>query len=450
MSDPSTALPLRPIRRVRFDGRVPGDKSLSHRILMLGALNRGKVEARGVLASQDVEATLRLVRALGVDVAVVPDTAGVDALAVRLASLGPGRWHEPRHVIDAGNSGTTLRLALGLVAPYPIAVVFDGDDSLARRPMRRVVDPLRRAGAAVLGRADGEYLPLAVRGGNLRPLSVRLPVASAQVKSALLFAGLGTEGEHVVEEPVVSRDHTERLLRALGAPLAVEPGGGDGVRRLVLRGPFVPEGDHRIRVPGDISSAAFFLGLAAAHPDAEVVVREVGLNPTRTGFLDVLRKMGATVEVSEEGEFWGEPVGSVRVASSRLHGVTVGAEDVPRLIDELPLLAVLATQAEGRTVVEGASELRVKESDRIAEIVRLLRPMGAEISERPDGFVVEGPTPLRGSSGDAAGDHRLAMSFAVAAALVREGTSLLRGYEAVAVSFPSFFRLWESLESREG
>jgi len=445
MFDSPSALPLHSIRRVRFEGLVPGDKSLSHRILMLGALNRGKVEARGVLASQDIEATLRLVRALGVDVSVASDIEGVDALAVQLAGLGPDRWQEPGHVIDAGNSGTTLRLALGLVAPYPIAVVFDGDDSLARRPMRRVVDPLRQAGAAVLGRADGEYLPLAIRGGNLRPLSVRLPVASAQVKSALLFAGLGTDGEHLVEEPVASRDHTERLLRALGAPLFIESDGEDGARRIVLRGPFVPEGDHRIRVPGDISSAAFFLGLAAAHPDAEVIVRGVGLNPTRTGFLDVLWRMGATIEVSEEGEIWGEPVGSVRVTSSRLRGVTIGAEEIPRLIDELPLLAVLATQAEGRTVVEGASELRVKESDRIAEIVRLLRPMGAEISERPDGFVVEGPTPLRGSSGNAVGDHRLAMSFAVAAALAREGTSLLRGHEAVSVSFPSFFHLWESL-----
>jgi 3-phosphoshikimate 1-carboxyvinyltransferase len=331
--------------------------------------------------------------------------------------------------VDCGNSGTTARLLLGALAPRAQGiVVLDGDASLRRRPMARATEPLVAMGAGIAERGEPGRLPLAVTGRRLAGRRHRLEVASAQVKSAILLAGLAAEGATEVEEPVRSRDHTERLLRAMGAAIEV-----DGNRIRLLPGPFRAVD---VDVPGDLSSAAFFLGLAAA-AGGEATVEGVGLNPGRTGFLDLLARLGADVAVDLETEDV-EPRGTVTVRAGRLRAIEIGADEVPGSIDELPLLAVVATQADGETRVGGAAELRVKESDRIAAIADGLTRMGADIRALPDGFVVRGPTPLSGAALDTRGDHRIGMALAIAASLA-DGPSVLSGAEWVDVSYPGFF-----------
>ncbi|MFN2382856.1 MAG: 3-phosphoshikimate 1-carboxyvinyltransferase [Gemmatimonadota bacterium] len=414
---------LEPLGTVRVRLTVPGDKSIAHRALLLGALGEGVSAVRGVPGGQDVASTAAALAALGVRV----DRGGADG-EVRVT--GGGAWRAAA-ALDCGNSGTTARLLLGVLAPRAAApVTLTGDDSLRRRPMGRVVTPLTAMGAAIEGSAEGNRLPLTVKGRPLRGALHRLPVASAQVKSALLLAGLAAAGETVVVEPGASRDHTERLLAAMGADLSVEPG-----RVAVRAGPLAP---FQLTIPGDFSSAAPLLAMAAARPGSEVTVDHVGLNPTRTGFLDILRAFGAEVETRLDEES-PEPRGTVRVTGRALTGIAVDRALVPRAIDELPLVAVLGTQARGETRVSGAAELRVKESDRIAAMVEGLRRLGAAIDPTPDGFLVAGPSPLTGAVLDAAGDHRIGMALAVAAALAPE-PSTLTGAEWVDVSFPDFFR----------
>ncbi|HUP20039.1 MAG TPA: 3-phosphoshikimate 1-carboxyvinyltransferase [Gemmatimonadota bacterium] len=408
---------LEPLGRVRARLRVPGDKSISHRALLLNALAEGEARVRGLAPGKDVASSAAALRALGRTVAPVPGGG------VRVA--GGGAWRAT-HPIDCGNSGTTARLLLGILAPRAEGVVtLTGDASLSARPMARVVEPLRAMGAVIEG--EGR-LPLAVSGGHLRGVEHRIPVASAQVKSALLLAGLAADGETAVEEPAPSRDHTERMLAAMGAAIRREG------RRTVVG----PGGLQAIDVdiPGDLSSAAFFLALAAARPGSEVVVEDVGLNPTRAGFLDWLSEMGAEVEIELRSED-PEPRGDVRVVGRPLRGIEVRPETVPRGIDELSLLAVVATRAEGETRISGAAELKVKESDRIATIAAGLSAMGARIEVADDGFRVSGPTRLTGGAVDAAGDHRIAMALAVAAALA-VGPTDLAGAEWIDVSYPGF------------
>ncbi len=420
--------------RLRGRLRPPGDKSISHRAVLVGALASGVTVARNFLEAEDTLRSVDCVRALGVPVELEGGTLRVH---------GRSRWSEPGRVLDVGNSGTTIRLLCGLVSGQPVEAVLDGDASLRRRPMDRVVEPLRRMGADIQAR-DGRFAPVRVRGGTLRPARHELPLASAQVKSALLLAGLYAEGWTVVVEPAASRDHTERLLGAMGVPVETRPLEGGGVEAGV-EGPARPEAVE-LQVPGDFSSAAFFVAGAAAQAGAELVVEHVGLNATRTGLLEVLREMGAEVRVEDLREVAGEPTGTLLVRGRQLRGVQVGGALIPRLIDEIPALAVAAALAEGETVVRDAAELRVKESDRIRTVVRALRAVGVDAEELPDGMVIRGGK-IRGGEVDPEGDHRVAMAFGVAGLLSRDGVRVV-GSECAAVSFPRFERWLRVLAAR--
>jgi len=414
-------------RSIRATVVPPGDKSISHRAAILNAIAGGEARVENFQRSADCLATVRCLKLLGCEM------AWENEATLRVGGCGLRGLHEPPAVLDCANSGTSMRLLSGLLAAQPFFSVLTGDASLRSRPMGRVIEPLRSMGAEISGRENDTRAPLAIRGGGLQGIRYRLPVASAQVKSALLLAGLYAEGETLLEEPAASRDHTERMLAAMGA--AVESGEGM-VRIRRQRGELQP---LAMRVPGDISAAAYWLALGVLHPDAEVRVSAVGVNPTRSGVLDALKAMGADVSIEEE-RMWGpEPVADVTVRSSRLRGTVIGGEMVPRAIDELPLLALAACFAKGETVIRDAAELRTKESDRIRTTATELRRLGAEVEERPDGWRIEGPQPLNGAAVSSHGDHRLAMMLAVAGA-VAEGETVIRKAEAVAVSYLWFWR----------
>ncbi|MDN5344013.1 MAG: 3-phosphoshikimate 1-carboxyvinyltransferase [Clostridia bacterium] len=408
------------------DLRPPGDKSISHRAAIIGALAAGETVIEGFLEGADCLSTLRCLRALGVAI------DGPHGGRVVIRGQGPGGLKEPETVLNAGNSGTTLRLLAGVLAGQTFYSVFTGDASLRRRPMGRVVQPLRAMGARIWGRRGGELAPLSIWGGNLQPLTYTLPVASAQVKSALLLAGLMAPGETVITEPCRSRDHSERMLQAAGADIQVE---GLKIR---VKGQKALQPLH-IRVPGDISAAAFFLVAGCIHQQASLKLENVNLNPTRSGILDVLAAMGGQIKITPRGESGGEPIGDIQVTSSSLRGVEIGGDLIPRLIDEIPVLAVAAALAEGETVIRDAAELRVKESDRITMVARELGRMGASIQTRPDGFLIQGRPGncLRGAMVDSHDDHRLGMALAVAA-LVAAGPTQIRGADCIAISYPGF------------
>ncbi|HEX2032506.1 MAG TPA: 3-phosphoshikimate 1-carboxyvinyltransferase [Actinomycetota bacterium] len=404
--------------------RVPGDKSITHRLAILAALARGPSRIRTPSPAGDCAATIAALAGFGLEVSSGPD-------GVVISGRGPEGLGRPAAPIDCERSATTMRLLAGVAAGLPFDTSFTGDGQLLRRPMERVAAPLRRMGARV-ETARGGRPPLRVAGGRLRGRDHVLPVASAQVKSAVLLASMRAEGRTVVEEPHQSRDHTERLLGWLGAPIARFSRNGHPA---VATHPCTIE-TFKAAVPGDLSSAAFLAAGAALVAGSDVVVEGVGLNPTRTGFLDVLSRMGARVETEIlTGE--PEPTGRLRVGAAPLAAVDVSAVEVPGVIDELPLIALLATAAEGATTVTGAGELRVKESDRIAGVLAGLRALGADTHELPDGFAVTGPTPLRGGEVEAHGDHRVAMTFALAG-LVAAGPVRVHGIERAADSFPGF------------
>ena len=408
--------------------RVPGDKSISHRYALLAALADGTSTIGNYAPGADCASTLRCLRTLGVDVQVEPPGAGGGGATVTIAGCGLGGLRPGATALDAGNSGTTMRLLAGILAGHPFESTITGDDSLRRRPMRRIVAPLERMGAQI--RTDDGRPPLDILGAALRGATYRPPVASAQVKSAILLAGLHAEGTTQVIEPVPTRDHTERALPAFGIEIRcaggrVEIGGGQRPAAAALR------------VPGDLSSAAFWAAAAAAIPGSALEIADVGLNPTRTAFLDLLRTMGADVTVEQAGVAAGEPFGTIHVRHGAPRALRIGADQVPGVIDELPALAVAACL--GNTLeVTGAAELRAKESDRIAVLAGGLRALGADIDEHPDGFVVR-PAALTGGVVDAAGDHRMAMAFAVAA-LGAGGPTTITGHAAVAVSYPRLLR----------
>ncbi len=427
-------LTVRPVPALRGRLRPPGDKSISHRAVILAALARGRSRVRGFLYGGDCEATLDAVRGLGVNV----ERPARDELL--LESPGPRGWHEPADVIDCRNSGTSIRLLSGLLSGPPFFSVLTGSAQLRRRPMDRVTVPLRRMGATILGRAEGRYAPLAVQGGGLRGIEYTLPIPSAQVKSALILAGLFARGETRVREPGPARDHTERMLQALGAPVHVR---GSLITVSPLEAPLPP---FDLQVPGDFSSAAFFLVAGLIVPRGEILLEEVGINPTRTGLLDVVQEMGGDVTVERVRVVGGERVADLRVRPAPLRGTRVEGDRVVRMIDEFPILAVAATQAEGTTTVRDARELRVKETDRIATVVEELRKMGAHIEALPDGFVVEGPTPLQGATVDSHGDHRLAMALAVAG-LVARGETRILGAHCIADSYPGFVETLRALSA---
>lgn len=413
--------------RVEGALRVPGDKSISHRSLLLGAMAEGTTEVCGFLKSEDCLATLGALSALGLEIVETPEGW------LRIAGGGPEALGEPETVLDAGNSGTSLRLLAGLLAGRPFLSILTGDASLRRRPMRRVVDPLTAMGARLMGRVGGQYPPLAIQGGELSGIAWESPVASAQVKSAILLAGLQARGETSVTEPMLSRDHTERMLSAFGVSPRRRGTTVTVTGRAQLRAAC-------IRVPGDLSSAAFFLVAAAASPNGEVVIHDVGVNPTRAGVLEVLATMGAQVEQAGFRTEAGEPVADVCVRGSRLRGMTIGAFMIPRLLDEIPALAVAATLAEGETVISGAAELRVKEVDRLSALAGELAKLGVQIADDRDTLRIVGGAPLRGAEVSSRGDHRMAMSLAVAA-LFAEGETRIRNVGCVETSFPGFARL---------
>ncbi|NLG50973.1 MAG: 3-phosphoshikimate 1-carboxyvinyltransferase [Chloroflexi bacterium] len=418
-------LRVRPVSGLRGAIDLPGDKSITHRALLLGSLSAGASRIRGYLDSGDCRATMGCLRALGVPV----EQEAEDTLTVRGAGLRG--WREPENVLNCVRSGTTMRLMAGLLAGQPFYSVLGGEAQLLRRPMDRVAQPLRLMGAQITGRQSGKLPPLTLVGAPLHGIEYTLPVASAQVKSCLLLAGLYAEGMTTLIEPGPSRDHTERMLRARGVELSSQ-----GLCHAV-RGPANDLTPLDLTVPGDFSSAAYFLVGALLVEGSEVRLRHVGVNPTRTGLLDALRAMGAEITLLDEREEGGEPVADLLVRSQGLRATTVAGDLVPRMIDEFPILALAATQAEGVTRVRDAAELRVKETDRIATIVEALRALGARIEPRPDGFDVEGPTPLVGAAVDSFGDHRLAMTLAVAGLIARGETTVLRA-EWIADSFPGF------------
>ena len=428
---------VRPTARVRGRVRLPGDKSISHRYALLAAIADGPSTIHGFSTGADCASTVGCLRRLGVAVR----EAARDPLAgptLRIEGRGLGGLTPPDGPLDAGNSGSTMRMLAGVLAAHPFACTIDGDPSLRRRPMRRVITPLEAMGARV--EADDGRPPITVHGtAAVRTIAFQPEIPSAQVKSAVLLAGLHAEGVTRVCESTPTRDHTERALEAFGAAVdRPRPG------VVALRGRQRLQG-RMLHVPGDISSAAFWLAAAAALPGSDLVLEHVGLNPTRTAVLDVLRRMGARVDASVGHEQAHEPVGTIRVRHEALAPIAIGPADVPGVIDELPVLAALATHG-GGLAVSGAGELRVKESDRIAALAAGLRRLGADIEENADGFQVRGGARLAGGDADAQGDHRLAMAFAVAA-LGATGPTLIHGAGAAAVSYPEFFAVLESLRA---
>lgn len=411
--------------------RVPGDKSISHRAAIFGALAEGTTEISNYLFGADCLSTLRCLEALGVEIERGDGR-------VRIRGRGLKGLKEPEDVLNAGNSGTTMRLLLGALAGQDLFTVLTGDSSLRMRPMGRVVKPLVMMGAGIRGRAGDTKAPLAVKGcPSLKPITYRLPVASAQVKSALLLAGLNASGTTTVIQPQESRDHTERMLKAFGASLEI-----DGLTVRLQGG--IPLQGQEIRVPGDISAAAFLIVAAGILPDCDLLVRDVGINPTRTGILDVMARMGAKIEIINRREWNGEPVADLRIRSVRLRGTVIEGDLLPRVIDEIPVLAVAAVTADGITEIRDAAELRVKETDRLKAITCELGKMGAQVEERPDGLVIQGGRPLDGARMQSWGDHRIAMSLAVAGMFAR-GETNIEDCCCIDVSFPGFADLFSRL-----
>lgn len=426
-------LRIQKVKSIQGTVRVPGDKSISHRAVMFGALAEGTTTISGFLPGADCLSTISCFRRMGIAIEQQGDQVVVH---------GKGWFglEEPKEKLDVGNSGTTIRLISGILSTQPFHVVLEGDESIAKRPMRRVVGPLRQMGAKIDGRKNGEFTPLAIRGTELTGIHYESPVASAQVKSAILLAGLQAKGVTSVREPHLSRDHTERMLAAFGVDV-VRDGllvSVEGGQRLVGR---------EISVPGDISSAAFLIAAVMMVPGSALVIEHVGMNPTRTGIVDVVRAMGGRIELHNERIVNEEPVADLHVHHSELTGTVIEGDIIPRLIDEIPVIAVLATQASGTTVIRDAEELKVKETDRIATVVSELSKFGANVTPTDDGMIVVGKTALTGASIDSMGDHRIGMAMAIAG-LAAEGETQIANAEAIDVSFPGFASLLESITSK--
>ncbi|MEC8857085.1 MAG: 3-phosphoshikimate 1-carboxyvinyltransferase [Chloroflexota bacterium] len=437
MSTAAPSSPSRGISRpVSLGGilSVPGDKSISHRSMLLNAIARGAALVQGLSGGDDVISTMRCLQAMGVSI----DPAGAPG-SYTVTGQGP-QLNEPSDILDTGNSGTSMRLLSGILASQPFVSVITGDASLRGRPMRRIVQPLKQMGAQIMGRQDDSLAPLVVRGGGLQGIEYDLPMASAQVKSAIMLAGLSATGNTVIHQPALSRDHTERMVLAMGGK--IEENGLD----LVIHPAELKAVD--ITVPGDISSAAFWMVAGLCHPDAHILIRGVGLNPSRTGIVDVLFEMGAgdSLQLVDQRIEGGEPVADILVTSTELHGVEIGGDMIPRMLDEVPILAVAACFAAGDTVIRDATELRVKETDRIATTVGELTRLGANIEPREDGMVIHGRPSgkggLTGADCESRGDHRLAMSMAVAG-LLASGETTVHGAADTSVSYPDF---WQDLD----
>nr|WP_279325922.1 3-phosphoshikimate 1-carboxyvinyltransferase [Bacillus sp. FJAT-47783] len=409
---------------LRGEIQVPGDKSISHRAVMFGAIANGKTKIENFLTGEDCLSTISCFQKLGVDIMQEGDS-------VIVHGRGFEGLQEPKHILDVGNSGTTTRLMLGILAGLPFHCAIIGDDSIAKRPMDRVTVPLRKMGAKIDGREHGRYTPLSLRGGGLSAIHYSSPVASAQVKSAILLAGIQAEGVTTVEEPYKSRDHTERMLQAFGVDIEVSDTsvsihGGQALKAT------------DVYVPGDISSAAFFLVAAAIVPNSSITLKNVGVNPTRAGIIEVMKNMRASIFIEEKG-YHSEPLADLTVQTSQLVGTEISGEMIPKLIDEIPIIALLATQADGQTVIKDAEELKVKETNRIDTVVGELRKLGANIEATDDGMIIHGRTPLKGGvKVSSHGDHRIGMMLGIASLICEESIEL-ENFEAINVSYPLFF-----------
>ncbi len=407
---------------------VTGDKSITHRALILGALAEGTTEISGFLDADDCRSTISCLQALGVQIDVQEQKLLVKGCAAR--------FQRPQGPLDAGNSGTTARLLLGVLAGQPFQATLTGDSSLKRRPMKRVTKPLALMGASFPG--ENTTLPLNIQGGRLKAIEFQAPQASAQVKSAVLLAALNAEGETTFEEPYLSRNHTELMLTDFGVDLQRQGS------RVSLRGGQSLQG-HAVKVPGDLSTAAFYIVAAAIVPGSEVLLRDVGVNPTRTGIIHVLQSMGADLKLQHRRRWGNEPVADLLIRGGRrLNGLEIGGEMIPALIDEIPILAVAASLAHGKTMISGAGELRVKETDRLAAVADQFARLGLNIEEKADGLIIEGNAKPAGAEVESLGDHRIAMALAVAG-LAAEGDTVINGAEAIKISCPRFMQDLRSL-----
>ncbi len=427
------SITIQPAASVRGEIVVPGDKSISHRSVMLGAIANGVTTVRGFLRGEDNMSTMHAFRAMGVEI-------DDDGETIKITGRGLHGLKEPVDVLDCGNSGTTIRLITGLLSGQSFFSVVTGDQYLRKRPMKRVVEPLSRMGARIFGRNGGTLAPLAIYGGCLKGIEYQSPVSSAQIKSSLMLAGLYAEGETSVTEPSLSRDHSERMFRHFGASLVRHNNG------VTVRGG-VELTAQEVTVPGDISSAAFFIVAALITKGSELLIKNVGINPSRTGVIDVLQAMGGDIQLLDEREVSGEPVADILVRSSRLKGIAISGGVVPRAIDEFPAICVAAACAEGITSIRDAKELRVKETDRITAMADNLRKLGILVSETEDGMDITGSEQLLGGTVDSSGDHRIAMSMSVAA-LVASSEITVTDIACVATSFPTFFPLLEKVASK--
>lgn len=424
-------LTVTPAKRLAGEIRVPGDKSISHRAIMLGSIAKGDTHITHFLMSDDCLSTIRAFRQMGVPIEIT------DSETVTVKGQGLHGLKAPNSVIDAGNSGTTARLLAGLLAGQSFNSIITGDDSLRRRPMDRVIIPLRQMGADITGTQD-KYLPLSIRGSALKGINYHMPVASAQVKSCLILATLYADTPTHIFEPAPSRNHTELMLQAFGGRLDIHD------NEIIAYPADQLYGQH-VHVPGDISSAAFFITAGLLVPNSTVVLKGVGVNPTRTGILDVYREMGGDIAIENTFTSGGEPMGDIIVKTSNLKGTVIGGQLIPRLIDEIPVIALAATQVQGTTIIKDAQELKVKESNRIATVVDILSRLGADIEATDDGMVIHGPTPLKGNQVDSFGDHRLAMMAAIAG-LIAQGETTINSWECVNISFPGFYDVLSSLQ----
>ncbi|AOY75814.1 3-phosphoshikimate 1-carboxyvinyltransferase [Clostridium formicaceticum] len=411
------------INKIQGKITVPGDKSISHRAVMLSSISKGVSRIQGFLRGEDCLSTIACFRGLGIEI----EDKGKEII---LQGKGLHGLKEPADVLDAGNSGTTMRLLSGILAGQEFLTIVTGDGSLRKRPMARVAVPLRKMGATIEGRDNGNLAPLVIRGGNLKAIDYTSPVSSAQVKSAILLAGLYSGGKTIVREEITSRDHTEKMLKSLGAKITTEAG-----KVTVERSELYSQGE--IEVPGDISSAAFFMAAAAAIPGSHLIIEKVGLNPTRTGIIDVLKEMGAEIEIDNVFTSGGEEIGDIIIKGKKLQGTSIGKEIMPRLIDEIPVIAVIAAVAEGKTMITGAEELKVKESNRITSMVTEMKKLGIRVTELPDGMEIEGNNQISGGVVESYGDHRIAMAMAIAGLFANDSVEI-NDSACIAVSFPEF------------
>lgn len=412
----------------------PPDKSISHRAVMFASLAKGQSRIKNFLWAKDPLSSLNAMKSLGVEITIT------DSKEIIVNGKGLYSLKEPDNVIDCGNSGTTIRLLSGILAGQRFLTVLTGDDSLRYRPMKRVINPLSLMGANIMGRAENKFPPIVIKGGFLRGISYEMPIASAQVKSAILLAGLCAKGETTLTEPHKSRDHTEKMLKNMGANININ-------NNTIKLSPVDDELNcFDITIPNDFSSAAFFIAGACLVPDSEILIKQVNLNETRTGFIEALKNMGANIEIFNTTEQGGEPVGDIFVkSSSGLKGINVQGDIIPKLIDEFPILCVIATQAEGKTVIKDAKDLRAKESDRIKAMTSELKKMGVKIKEFEDGVEIEGPCRLIGTEVYSYKDHRIAMALSIAG-LIAEGETKIKDADCVDISFPEFYELLEMLQ----